>query len=273
VPTDLYVCDLDGTLLGPDARLSEFAKNGLNRLLGAGVALTLASSRRTVSMRALLAGVELSLPVIELNGAFVSELESGRHLHSKLIPTPVATAAVEAIAATGADPVLAAWNGSDDRVYFGPHTNEAGSWYVDEKRAYGDSDLVVCENLLAVTRRERVAAITAFAPDGEAAALTGRLKELAGEDAIVYSASNYYCPGWTEVQVQHRERSAFGLFKRFRRTVPTSVPPWEASVWVSLKAAPEATGYLPPMWAKPTKTKHTKTANAITRPTTTPTMM
>jgi hypothetical protein len=67
--------------------------------------------------------------------------------------------------------------------------------------------------------------------------------------------------------------SAFGLFKRFCRTVPPSVPPWEASVWVSLKVAPEATGYLPPMWAKPTKTKHTKTANAITKPTMTPTMM
>jgi hydroxymethylpyrimidine pyrophosphatase-like HAD family hydrolase len=25
-----------------------------------------------------------------------------------------------------------------------------------------------------------------------------------GDAAIVYSAPNYYCPGWTEVQVQHR---------------------------------------------------------------------
>jgi 5-amino-6-(5-phospho-D-ribitylamino)uracil phosphatase len=79
-PTDLYVCDIDGTLLGPDARLSEFARDGLNELLAAGVQLTLASSRRTISMRSLFAGGDLSLPVIEVNGAFVSELHSGRHL-------------------------------------------------------------------------------------------------------------------------------------------------------------------------------------------------
>ncbi|HSR93555.1 MAG TPA: HAD hydrolase family protein, partial [Solirubrobacterales bacterium] len=84
MPTDLYVCDLDGTLLGRGAKLSEFARDGLNQLLSAGVQLTIASSRRTVAMRALLAGVELRLPVIELNGAFVSELESGRHLDGNL---------------------------------------------------------------------------------------------------------------------------------------------------------------------------------------------
>jgi hydroxymethylpyrimidine pyrophosphatase-like HAD family hydrolase len=56
VPTEVYVCDLDGTLLGPDARLSEFSRRGLNQLLSAGVQLTVASSRRTVSMRPLLAG-------------------------------------------------------------------------------------------------------------------------------------------------------------------------------------------------------------------------
>jgi Cof subfamily protein (haloacid dehalogenase superfamily) len=203
VPTDLYVCDLDGTLLGPNARLSEFAKRGLNRLLSDGVQLTIASSRRTVAMRALLAGVELRLPVIELNGAFVSELESGRHLTSNVLPAPVANAAVEAIIATGSDPVLAAWDGTSDRVYFGSRANEATSWYVEEKRAYGDSELAACENLLAVTQREEIAAITGFVSDAEAAALTARLNELVGEVAIVYSARNYYCPGWTEVQVQH----------------------------------------------------------------------
>jgi hydroxymethylpyrimidine pyrophosphatase-like HAD family hydrolase len=204
VPTDLYVCDLDGTLLGPNARLSEFAKRGLNSLLAAGVELTVASSRRTVSMRALLAGVELRLPVIELNGAFVSELGSGRHLVANVLAAPVAGAAVEAIAATGSDPVLSAWDGLDDRVYFGPRANEGASWYIDEKRAYGDSSLAACEDLPAVTRREQVAAITGFVLDDEGPALTGRLRELVGEEAIVYSARNYYCPGWTEVQVQHR---------------------------------------------------------------------
>lgn len=200
----IHVCDLDGTLLRSDGTLSDFAKRGLNRLLNSGVRLTVASSRGTPAVRALLAGVPLELPVIEFNGAFVSELESGRHLVSNVLSAPVACASVEAILATGADPILSAWDGLRDRVYFGPRRNDATNWYVEEKRGYGDPRLAPCDDLLAVARREQLAAITTFAPDGDAKALTERLRELVDESAIVYSAKNYYCPGWTEVQVQHR---------------------------------------------------------------------
>ncbi len=45
--SSLYVCDLDGTLLRSDATLSDFARDGINRLLDARVCLTLASARGT----------------------------------------------------------------------------------------------------------------------------------------------------------------------------------------------------------------------------------
>jgi 5-amino-6-(5-phospho-D-ribitylamino)uracil phosphatase len=83
----LYICDLDGTLLRSDATLSDFARDGLNRLIAAGIGLTLASARGTAGMRSLLAGVRLQLPVIELNGAFISDMQTGRHLVSTFSPS------------------------------------------------------------------------------------------------------------------------------------------------------------------------------------------
>jgi 5-amino-6-(5-phospho-D-ribitylamino)uracil phosphatase len=124
----LYICDLDGTLLGSDGALSEFARYGLNELLSAGIRLTVASSRATPAMRALLAGVNFDLPVIEFNGAFVSERGSGRHLASNVLSRSAACAAVGAILATGADPVVSAWDGSRDRVHFGSRMNEGSGW-------------------------------------------------------------------------------------------------------------------------------------------------
>lgn len=202
--TPLYICDLDGTLLRSDGALSEFAKDGLNELLSAGVRLTVASSRATPAMRALLAGVELRLPVIEFNGAFVSELESGRHFVSNVLSNSAACAAVEAILATGADPVVSTWDGSRDRVHFGGRMNEGTGWYVEEKRAYGDPRLTACDDLLGVAGREEVASIVGFVRDPEAAALNESLRETMGGEAVIHCAQNHYCPGWTEVQVQHR---------------------------------------------------------------------
>lgn len=197
----LYVCDLDGTLLRPDATLSEFSRGGLNRLLGAGVKVTVASARGTPGIRALLAGVELELPVIELNGAFVSELASGRHLVSNVLRSAEACAAVEAILATGNDPVLSTWDGERDAVHFGERTNESTTWYVEEKRRHRDPRLTACDDLLGVARETPVAQVTTFALDAESADLTERLRQAVGDGAIVHSAANVYWPGWTEITV------------------------------------------------------------------------
>jgi len=202
--SEVYVCDLDGTLLRSDGTLSDFAKHGLCQLLSAGVRLTIASARGTPAMRALLVGVPFMLPVIELNGAFVSDLETGHHHVSNTLTPSEACAAVRAILETGVDPVLSSWDGHRDRVHFGSLADESTRFYVTEKRAYGDPRLTPCEDLLAVARREEIAQITTFTLDADAEGLTRRLRQTVGSGAIVHSQSNTYCPGWTEILVQHR---------------------------------------------------------------------
>lgn len=200
----LYICDLDGTLLRSDATLSDFAREGLNELIDAGVCLTVASARGTAGMRALLDGVRLQLPVIELNGAFVSDMHSGRHVASNILSEEDACAALKVILSTGVDPVLSTWDGRRDRVHFGPRANDSISWYVEEKRRHRDPRLAPCDDLLGVARTEAVAQITTFTLDHEAASLTEQLRSTIGAGARVHDASNVYWPGWTEITIQHR---------------------------------------------------------------------
>jgi Cof subfamily protein (haloacid dehalogenase superfamily) len=201
----VYVCDLDGTLLGSDGTLSAFSQRGLNRLLKAGVRLTVASARGTPGMRSLLCGVNLRLPVIELNGAFVSEIDSGRHLVSNVLARAGACSAVEVLLETGNDPVISTWDGRRDGVHFGSRTNESTRWYVEEKRKYRDPRLTPCDDLLGITQGEDVAQITTFARDEEAGTLVERLRQVVGEGATVHGAANVYWPGWTEITIQHRD--------------------------------------------------------------------
>jgi Cof subfamily protein (haloacid dehalogenase superfamily) len=199
----LYICDLDGTLLRSDGTLSNFARDGLCEVLGAGIRFTVASARGAPAMRALLAGVPLELPIIELNGAFVSEFKSGRHLVANTLPARDACAAVEAILETGVDPVLTTWDGERDRVHFRALADDSTHFYITEKQAYGDPRLTACEDLLAVGHREEIAQITTFSRDADAPALTRRLAEVLGAEAALHSQSNTYCPGWTEILIQH----------------------------------------------------------------------
>lgn len=204
-PAEVYVCDLDGTLLRADGTLSASSRDGLNRLLDAGVNLTVASARGTPGMRSLLSGVGIRLPVIELNGAFVSEIDSGRHLVSNVLAAGEACAAVETILETGNDPVISTWDGRRDGVHFGSRMNDSTNWYVEEKRRHRDPRLAPCDDLLGVAQGEEVAQITTFALDGEAGALAERLRRAVGRGAVVHSAANVYWPGWAEITVQHRD--------------------------------------------------------------------
>jgi len=171
--------------------------------LAAGAELTVASARGTPGMRALLAGVGIRMPVIELNGAFVSELESGRHLVNNVLTETEACLAIEAIAETGNDPVVSSWNGRRDAVHFGGRTNESTAWYVEEKRRHRDPRLAPCDDLVGVAREEEIAQITTFALDEEATSLTESLRHALGARALVHGAANVYWPGWTEITVQH----------------------------------------------------------------------
>lgn len=197
------LCDLDGTLLRSDASLSDFSRRGLNRLVRAGVGVTVASGRSLQAVRALLDGVELELPVIGLNGALISDLRSGKHLVVRALGSSPARAALRMLSAYGASPVITSWDGTCDRVSFPSVLNDASGWWIAEKRAYGDPRLRPTEDLDGVASSEDVVLITGFVPNPSAEELVNKLEtELAGS-AIVHAGEHIYWTGWTEFQVQH----------------------------------------------------------------------
>lgn len=197
------VCDLDGTVLRSDATLSRFARDGLNRLLSAGVGVTIASGRSLQAMRALLDGVELGLPVIGLNGALISDLSSGTHLHIRALGSTTARAVVAMLTAWDASPVLTTWDGTQDRVHHVEAMNAASEWWVAEKRAYNDPRLRQTTNLEAVAGDEEVVLITGFVPNESGERVVGDLRTRLAEVAVVHAGEHIYCSGWTELQIQH----------------------------------------------------------------------
>ncbi|MCK5173079.1 MAG: HAD family phosphatase, partial [Planctomycetes bacterium] len=87
--TTIYISDMDGTLLRNDGTISAFARQKLTDLLDAGVNITIASARSAVSIRQILAGIPFRLPVIEINGAFVTDFATGEHLIINEMSKPI----------------------------------------------------------------------------------------------------------------------------------------------------------------------------------------
>lgn len=78
----LYVTDLDGTLLNPQARVSEYSVEVINRLVEKGMHFTYATARSLVSSSVVTKGLTTRIPVIAYNGAFIFRPDTGEVLHS-----------------------------------------------------------------------------------------------------------------------------------------------------------------------------------------------
>lgn len=191
----VYVTDLDGTLLGEDARLSDKTRTGLVTLLGSGLMLTVASARSVVAMQSILAGLRLPLPVIELNGAFISDLGTGRHLVTNALKTELAVGTYELIHAAGCVPFVSSFDGEFDRLYYSEIGNPGMKWYLDDRLSNNDRRLSKTADL-AATLSEQVACLTVIDRPEVVEELRAALVERFEGRLSVRRLSNEYFGGW-----------------------------------------------------------------------------
>lgn len=139
----LFVSDLDGTLIQTDERLSPYARDCLARLLSAGLPFTVASARSVASIRPILAGLPLSLPVIEFNGTMSTWLDRGEREFCHVLDPAAARDVAEAGRRAGTPPFVStgAANAADDGLYVPRNRNEGMEQYLANRAAAGDHRL------------------------------------------------------------------------------------------------------------------------------------
>ncbi len=77
----LYISDLDGTLLQPNAILSDKTKTVLNDLIDQGMHFTIATARSIASAKTILKDVKISIPIILMNGVCIYDLIKNEYLN------------------------------------------------------------------------------------------------------------------------------------------------------------------------------------------------
>lgn len=78
----LYVTDLDGTLLNSKIMVSENSKEIINSLVEKGMSFTFATARSLVSAKRVTSGLNIKVPVVVYNGAFIMNYNTGEVIHS-----------------------------------------------------------------------------------------------------------------------------------------------------------------------------------------------
>lgn len=159
--SSLYITDLDGTLLTDHGTLSSVTFSVLLELLEKGILFTTASARSVASIQHIFKGLKLDLPVIEFNGAIISDLQSGQHLFINSIDPPLVEDICSVIEEHGCSPFVSTYTGVEDRLYYSSIANEGVKWYLNDRTIHNDkrlrfverisssfSDQVICLNVI-----------------------------------------------------------------------------------------------------------------------------
>lgn len=88
----LIACDMDGTLLGPDGKVSPGNAAALGRAVDAGIALLVASGRSPGEIATLMRGVDAPFDILSMNGALV-RLRGHDDMRRPLSPAHIALCA------------------------------------------------------------------------------------------------------------------------------------------------------------------------------------
>lgn len=79
----LYVSDLDGTLLGPDAKVSSQSVSMLNEAIAGGTLFSVATARTPATVSGLLKDVDVRIPLVVMTGAALWDRETNLYINPK----------------------------------------------------------------------------------------------------------------------------------------------------------------------------------------------
>lgn len=190
----LYVSDLDGTLLQPDATLSGNARDAIHELLDRDVLFTLASARSAVSMRELLGPLPIALPTVGFNGGTISNWQTGETLRRASMASDVARHIVGVAQREGLSPFVST-SGQTDRLSYVNSINGGMDWFIDERNRAGDARLGQVDSLDPVLSDE-VLCTTIIGEFELLTRLRDEIFEAIGESARPQLYRNPYGPDW-----------------------------------------------------------------------------
>lgn len=202
---ELFVSDLDGTLLDGSGCLSPYTREAVVALLAKGLPLALASARSVETIAPLFEGVPLELPVIEFNGACLTDLRTRRCLRYHTLAPSLTESIVSCAAEVGLAAVLATYDGERQQLHPPQGAVNAGvRWYLDRRRAAGDRRLAAPEETKRSAARG-VLCITLIGRPAAVRALEATLKDSFGAAVQTLCYDNRYQPGWQWLTAQAAE--------------------------------------------------------------------
>ncbi len=190
-------------MLKNDATLSDYTKSKLIELLQSNVNFTVATARSLVSLQAVLRGLPIKLPVIEFNGAFISDFNTGSHKIINAIGASIVFELLSLIRKYGFFPFISSFDGKRDSLHYKKIENEGMEWYLRDRIKANDRRLKKSGSLRE-TLKEDIVCFTVIDKPERLIDLTLEINDNYADELEIQFMNNQYSPGWHWLTIYDR---------------------------------------------------------------------
>ena len=134
---ELYITDLDGTLLTSDAELSDLSSEIINSLIESGVQFSIATARTHATVSEMLSKVKLNVPLVMMNGVIIYDPTAEKVISSAAIDRDSAVKVVDIFKRHRKAPMLYYPDGNYINIYYSDLNNRFQQDYIHERTETG----------------------------------------------------------------------------------------------------------------------------------------
>lgn len=146
---DLYISDLDGTLLSSDQTISETSIKIINELIEKGVNFTVATARSYDSAKNIIEPLNLKLPLILNNGAFIYDPVCGKNIVENYLNNDIVNYILKNYYDKNIYPFISCIDTNGyKKIYYTGIFNEGQEIYINTRKKYNDRRLTVVDDFL-----------------------------------------------------------------------------------------------------------------------------
>ena len=144
---NLYISDLDGTLLNSEGKLSEYTIQRLNKMIDQGLDFTIATARGFDSVKSILEPLNLKYPVILNNGLFIYDLEKDQVIQEYSIDLSIVNDLLEDLNKFNISPMISAKENDAYKVYYSGEQNHGEREFIKVHGQSSELEFIKVESI------------------------------------------------------------------------------------------------------------------------------
>lgn len=205
---NLYVSDLDGTLLNNKQEITLFSKENINKLINEGLNFTIATARTPATVIDIIDGLNVKLPLILMNGVVIYDKNKEEYIDIKEINNKTAFSVLDILDKECKNYLLYTIKNNHMYVYYREFLNEAEIDFYNGRKDKKLKTFVKTEDYRKSIENSKIINIVVMDKEESIEKINNRLEHIGDiKNITVNYYKDIYNPSWFFMEIYSSKAS------------------------------------------------------------------